>query len=139
MNYTDSYRLPQWGENDRILRTDFNNAMAAIESGMIGNRNAAQEAAKLPYATGSYEGNGDEITITTGFQPRFVVVTNQAYTGTAGAIPGLVAAGTGNLREVFSYNGSGFTVTEPKPHGNYEAGFPRLNTAGKTYYYIAFR
>ena len=34
MNYTKNHHLPQWDETDRILRTDFNNAMANIEAGL---------------------------------------------------------------------------------------------------------
>ena len=32
MNYTEKYHLPQWEETDRIMRTDFNDAMAGIET-----------------------------------------------------------------------------------------------------------
>ena len=31
MNYTENCHLPQWEEEDRVLRTDFNNAFAALE------------------------------------------------------------------------------------------------------------
>lgn len=31
MNYTENCHLPQWEEQDRVLRTDFNNAFAALE------------------------------------------------------------------------------------------------------------
>ena len=34
MNYTEKYHLPQWEETDRIMRTDFNEAMANIENGI---------------------------------------------------------------------------------------------------------
>lgn len=34
MNYTENYHLPQWDESDRILRTDFNQMCADIESGL---------------------------------------------------------------------------------------------------------
>lgn len=43
MNYTGKYHLPQWEETDRIMRTDFNNAMAAIETGMAGNAGNAED------------------------------------------------------------------------------------------------
>ena len=32
MDYTQNLDLPQWEETDRILRTDFNDAMAAIDT-----------------------------------------------------------------------------------------------------------
>ena len=31
MEYTPNYQLPVWAENDRILRTDFNNAFSTID------------------------------------------------------------------------------------------------------------
>ena len=37
MNYTENYHLPQWDETDRIMRVDFNAAMADIEAGLNGN------------------------------------------------------------------------------------------------------
>lgn len=36
MNYTEKHHLPQWEENDRVMRTDFNDAMAALEAGLTG-------------------------------------------------------------------------------------------------------
>ena len=43
MNYTENYHLPQWDETDRILRRDFNNAMANLENGLTDNRNTSAE------------------------------------------------------------------------------------------------
>lgn len=40
MDYTKNYRLPQWVDEDRIMRQDFNNAMANIENGLTENRTA---------------------------------------------------------------------------------------------------
>jgi len=42
MNYTENYHLPQWEETDRIMRTDFNQMCADIESGLT--RTAADRA-----------------------------------------------------------------------------------------------
>ena len=139
MNYSNKYHLPQWEKSDRVLMEDFNNAMAAIEAGMAGNREAAAEAARLPYATGTYEGNGGTTFVEVGFRPRFVIISDQFYNGTGTMPIGMVVAGTQNLHEVISYSSSGFTVTEPTRQGNYDLGYPRPNTNGKTYNYIAFR
>lgn len=38
MDYTKNYHLPQWVDEDRIMRRDFNNAMASIENGLTENR-----------------------------------------------------------------------------------------------------
>ncbi|MBD5170306.1 MAG: hypothetical protein HDT20_09375 [Oscillibacter sp.] len=43
MNYTENYHLPQWDETDRILRKDFNSAMAQLEEGLTGNRDTAED------------------------------------------------------------------------------------------------
>lgn len=40
MDYTKNYRLPQWVDEDRIMRQDFNNAMANIENGLTENHAA---------------------------------------------------------------------------------------------------
>ena len=34
MNYTENYQLPQWEETDRVLRTDFNGAMAKVDQSL---------------------------------------------------------------------------------------------------------
>lgn len=34
MNYTANYKLPQWVESDRILMTDFNDAMEKLDAGL---------------------------------------------------------------------------------------------------------
>ena len=44
MNYTEKYHLPQWEETDRIMRTDFNDAMAGIETGIEGAKTEARQA-----------------------------------------------------------------------------------------------
>ena len=41
MEYTENYQLPRWVESDRILMEDFNQAMAAIDTGI----KAAQDTA----------------------------------------------------------------------------------------------
>lgn len=43
MDYTKNYRLPQWVDEDRIMRQDFNNAMANIENGLTENSSANAE------------------------------------------------------------------------------------------------
>ena len=35
MDYTKNYHLPQWVDDDRIRRVDFNEAMANIENGLM--------------------------------------------------------------------------------------------------------
>lgn len=43
MNYTENFHLPQWDEQDRIMRVDFNHAMAEIEAGLTSGRDDGAE------------------------------------------------------------------------------------------------
>lgn len=52
MNYTENYHLPQWDEDDRILRTDFNRMCADMESGLCQNAQAAADASSQGGALG---------------------------------------------------------------------------------------
>lgn len=36
MNYTPNYQLPQWVESDRVLMTDFNDAMGKVDTAIKG-------------------------------------------------------------------------------------------------------
>ena len=53
MNYTENYHLPQWEETDRIMRTDFNAAMASLEGGLTECRDAAAAGSVWPTTTGT--------------------------------------------------------------------------------------
>ena len=44
MNYTKNYHLPQWDENDRVMRTDFNQMCADMENGLLKTARDAAEA-----------------------------------------------------------------------------------------------
>lgn len=44
MNYTDNYKLPQWEEEDRVMRTDFNQMCADIDEGLSGLSGGLAEA-----------------------------------------------------------------------------------------------
>jgi len=44
MNYTSNHHLPQWVSSDRVRMSDFNAAMANIESGLVSASSAASRA-----------------------------------------------------------------------------------------------
>ena len=151
MNYTTNYHLPQWVESDRIMMEDFNDAMSGIDQGLAGVQSAAaaaQSAAgtaqaaadaayspdNMPYAVGSYTGTGSPLTITLGFQPRFVIVTGQVAAG-AGAYGVTSYAGFSGGAQISSllvFEENGFTLTG---HDEY----PAINLSGVNYSYLAFR
>ncbi|MDE7221323.1 MAG: hypothetical protein K2O45_17200 [Oscillospiraceae bacterium] len=43
MKYTENYHLPQWDETDRIMRTDFNQMCADMETGLLKTARDASE------------------------------------------------------------------------------------------------
>ena len=140
MKYTNKYHLPQWEEDDRIMRTDFNNAMAALEDGLSTAQSAADRAftpEKMPYAAGSYVGNGETTIVETGFRPSFIIITNQSFGGSIGSTNGIRIAGPGILSNILTFLDNGFSAsikTSSTP-----GGYPVVNGPGARYHYIAFR
>ena len=67
-SYTQNYQLHQWEPEDPFLRTDFNEDLEKIDS-------ALKEANTGPACvTGSYLGTGQDMTISLGFRPSFLVL-----------------------------------------------------------------
>ena len=118
MNYTDKYHLPQWEETDRIMRTDFNQMCADIESGIAEAKKKADEAYSTdrpPFAVGSYMGTGDTpMVIETGFRPRFVIVTGQVMAQYDSNMRKVMLAGEGIMTDMISFRDSGFTISRVK-------------------------
>ena len=125
-----------------------NAAAAALEAA----GNAADAAAKAqakadaaycpdyaPYAAGTYTGTGASLTITTGFQPRFVIVSGIKSPDPDFSLAAIAARGTMSSRVSFTATGflvhpmtwSGGTLSTPV--------YPDLSKANTTYSYIAFR
>ena len=128
MNYTEKYHLPQWEENDRIMRTDFNEAMAIIEGGMADTATA--------WATGFYYGSGGTQKVVTGFRPRmlFIHVVNVPTHDLIDhrALSGLFTSNPDSRLVV--YENDGFTV-----YGDDNTLYPQVNRYAQNYGYIAFR
>ena len=152
MNYTEKYHLPQWEENDRVMRTDFNQAMAGIESGLIqreaketqlSSQIAAvnQKAEAKPYVTGSYVGKRTEtIDINLGFRPSFVIISGQVeqlYNGNINLLSIPLGINGGSLMpHRMQITDTGFRIL-PEMTDNYM--YPNLSREGAAYDYIAFR
>ena len=148
MNYTQKYHLPQWEENDRVMRTDFNSAMASLDSGITEAKSAADnaqaaavEAAKLPYVAGSYTGTGETLlTITLGFRPSFLIIsgmiTNFTNTGSVTYDKLFALTGGSVLKERVALQDNGFTVY---PSNTTYGRSPHLNDKDIVYDFLAFR
>lgn len=134
MNYTENYHLPQWEETDRIMRVDFNEAMAGIEEGMAAAQATADAAAVLPYVIGFYMGDGTTFNkITLGFQPSAVLVSERYSTDIPTEFPGncslfIQAGDAGHL-----------LILEDGFYAEQTRKYPYINRKGMSYQYIAFR
>lgn len=143
MNYTENYHLPQWEEQDRVMRLDFNSAMASIEAGLKNAQTTADKAytpEKMPYATGSYVGNGETTTVETGFRPRFLILTAQSLTAANNYPINVMVAGPGLMGTVLTFLEDGFSIKNDFPKtGTYHLNKPQMNQSGTKYFYIAFQ
>ena len=153
MNYTENYHLPQWEETDRIMRVDFNDAMANLEEGMTNAQTAADKAQKtadaaaiLPYAIGTYTGAGVNQEINVGFRPRLVIISGFKDSPAVINIEDFACfnicvfgncwvLNTGNyLRTRLHLNLSGFIAI-----AQHYYAFPNLTQSERVYDYIAFK
>ncbi len=133
MNYTEKYHLPQWEETDRIMRVDFNDAMANLEEGIA---EAQKKADTLPYVMGTYPGTGNAQTIEVGFTPSMVITFAPGVGSSAEAALGYMGL---IVKSQYIWKGNivknGFSLEGDDPNAYY----PRINQNGQTYTYIAFR
>ena len=58
MNYTQHYQLPTWAEDDRILRTDFNDMTEKLENGLAELAGQVSSVGNCSIYTTSYTGTG---------------------------------------------------------------------------------
>ena len=134
MNHTTNYHLPQWVETDRIMMGDFNDAMASIEEGMSSN---AEAAAEKPYVVGSYTGTGQQMTITLGFRPSFLIINGGVITYSINseelATWQLITAGN-VLPQCVTFTDTGFTLLKIADNS-----YPQLTISQRKYDYIAFK
>ena len=125
MNYTEKYRLPQWEEEDRILRTDFNQAMARIEDAIY----------DAPYRVGQYYGTGRAQTVVVGFQPLMLFIT-EVHDGKDFAD---AACGTFSMYGRSAADDPQVSMIQNGFYMNSKHQYPSVNQKDKRYYYIAFR
>ena len=136
--YTENYQLHQWVPEDDFLRTDFNTDFQKIDAALAAVKALAEGKAgpddlaeletlingKTAVVSGSYAGNGSTKSVTLGFQPRAVVVSNSM---------GAHLFTPYHSSEYGGVTGTGFNVYE-RAGANFTA-----NTSGKSYGYAAFR
>lgn len=127
MNYTDKYHLPQWEENDRIMRTDFNEAMANVENGMTD--------ISTSFSAGHYMGLDRPQKIVTGFRPKVVMIHGyKAPSQSTEDFSALSAVFYSDRDASFlKFEDDGFTVTGTSLR------YPLVNRIYQDYVYFAFR
>lgn len=144
MKRTSNYSLPQWENNDTLMMSDFNTAMSTIDSSMRTNKTTAEAAfspTKMPFAIGSYTGTGGNLQIAVGFKPSAVVIFGVRQTSSEEDYKKelnyfAIANGTLANSSRIKILDSGF-VMYPDEYNGYS--YPKLNSQGRYYIYMAFR
>ena len=135
MDYTQNLHLPQWEASDRIMRTDFNDAMAAIDAALAAGTKVAVssyngEASGLPY-------NGyQKKDISLPFRPKVLFVIGGSL-GDAYSIlffDGMTRNAPSG-EPICRITDTGFTVASAK-HREDEC-YPQLNNYNYEYRYLA--
>ena len=159
MQRTSNYQLPQWEKEDRILMEDFNGAMANIESAIDGAKDEAKagiaeaknEASaavaeakawafspeNMPYALGTYKGNGSARSFSLGFRPKAVLISRPYAVGGptnyATCVMQLAAEHYGGTEQILITD-DGFELRHWSAVDD-----TMVNDADYTYVYVAFR
>ena len=139
MDYTQNLHLPQWEADDRIMRTDFNDAMEKIDAA-IGEA-MALAAGGCKVIAGSYTANGSSsgLSIDLGGQPKAVLVVQQGnYFDCAGLFTPekpLISRNNGPNRTLARVTSTGFTVYNDSVNGQFSE--PYTNYGTTTYLYLA--
>ena len=134
MTTTQNLHLPQWEADDRIMRTDFNDAMQSIDAGVAA-------AGNCKIVTGTYTGTGtygeaNRSSITFDFPPKFVWIGTAPTRSETGMLfwhEGVSNHTFSNSDYDLEISVSGNTISW---HNRKRASY-QLNSAGATYYYIA--
>ena len=153
MNYTENYHLPQWVETDRVQMEGFNQMCADIDQGIKiaqetantaeNKANAVQDAYKpdnKPYVTGTYTGTGEDVTITLGFRPSFLIISAMGQTTLGNSITawdrhyGITGGNALSLR--LEFTDTGFIAHRRSAEHYY---YPDFSSEERVYDYIAFR
>ncbi len=158
MEYTTNYHLPQWVESDRIMMGDFNQMCSDMEAGLTSNAQAAAAAqaaadnaqtvadevagnaytsSNKPYVVGSYTGTGQQMTITLGFRPSFLIINGGVITYSLNSdelATWQIATNGNTLPECVTFTDTGFTLLKLA-----DKQYPRLIIAERNYDYIAFK
>jgi len=152
-NYTQNYKLCQWEPSDKVLRTDFNEDNAKLETALSGLQTSlnqtnstlsyAYSPSYRPLVAGSYVGTGSASrTIYIGFRPRAVLVISGEfltadYTGVVKCIySGMAVDGITFPNEgAVAITSQGFSVS----YSIDSQRQVRTNESNRKYLYIAIR
>ena len=151
MEYTKNYHLPQWVKSDRIMMEDFNQMCQDMEAGLTETKSSADtaqavaneakaEAQSLPYKIGSYTGTGEDVSVSLGFRPSFLIVCGMKEDDVGQVFDdwiyysGITAGNTIPHRLVIT--NTGFIAQHRGPGLYY---YPDLTDPERTYNYIAFK
>ena len=148
-NTSQNLGLHLWEPTDQVLRTEFNQNWQKIDTAV----NAAQETAEAaqntadgaycpsnkPYVVGHYTGTGNNVTVTLGFKPSYIIICGHQATDALNTDERILyafsATGGSVVTGRIQLTNTGFVACSRGTSGIY----PDLSLSGRSYDYIAFR
>ena len=138
-NYTPNYQLHQWDPQDPFLRTDFNQDLQKIDSGIAQALAAVQtvDESKCRIITGTYAGNAKGIVtksqdINLGVAPQAVFICN-SYMNPDFTAMAIVSRGLEH--DLLALTDTGFCALTL--YDSASATKPNLNAFDQIYLYVA--
>ena len=142
MQQTTKYQFKLIEGSDDFSPQPLNDNVEKVEQALTEFEAALEEVQEatqvLPYATGTYTGDGSTTnrTITLGFKPQFVIISGMSRGNNKDdeSLGWFGIFGEGNVSsDIGTLTNSGFTVR------NSSYAYPKLNNSNCEYSYIAFR
>ncbi len=148
MQHTQNYQLPQWEKSDRIMMEDFNGAMSNIDTAIAGVKSEADAGIKEAnskadaamtrslFVFGTYSGTGTDLTITLGFRPKAILITERCEKGDPVYTLQALLFLDGHDYGVITFLDDGVKLTGQSLSAYRE---PSVNYSPYNYAYVAFR
>lgn len=134
MKYTENCHLPQWESGDRVLRTDFNEAMKTADEKMEEISATLAHCGNCEFSLGTYAGTGENSSPVLSFEKTPVIVFVVGRNRTLYAIKGAGAVGTAS--ELGAFNVS-VAWGEHSVQFSGDSAYTGMSVSDATYVYLA--
>jgi hypothetical protein len=127
---TEYYHLHQWALSEPVRLAEVNENFAALDSAVAQAQGAADT---LPYVVGTYTGDGTTSNkVALPFHPSLLIIHAVQYTTSSTTTNKVAVFPSDGYAKFVTIEDDGFTILST-------SYYPRINTKGTTYVYIAFR